>query len=103
MKPYRMARESPSQQARPAHCRRTGPGRGRGRGVGVVWGVVGMGVFAALSALGEAVTFRELCARLVQLDEATRCEPEKAHAEVYARQLSRQTELTSRLHGAGYL
>ena len=70
---------------------------------GAALGAAVQAAFAALSAQGQATTFRELCGRLVQLDEPTRCEPEKAHAEVYSRQLSRQTELTSRLHAAGYL
>jgi xylulokinase len=70
---------------------------------GAALGAAVQAAFAWYSAQGESKTFRELCGRLVRLDESTRCEPQAVHREVYDRQMSRQTELTSRMHDAGYL
>jgi hypothetical protein len=48
-------------------------------------------------------TFRELCARIVKLDEATRAEPQEERRAVYNHLLARQGDLTRRLHAVGYL
>ena len=49
------------------------------------------------------MTFRELCARIVKLDESTRAKPETGSKDLYADLLTRQGDLTRRLHAAGYL
>ncbi len=59
--------------------------------------------YACLIAEGKQATFRELCARIVKLDEATRARPNTEHKDLYASLLTRQGDLTRRLHGAGYL
>ncbi len=70
---------------------------------GAALGAAIQGAFASLTAHGQTATFRELCARIVQLDAKTRCEPDSAHRDTYASMLGRQTEMTRRLHTAGYL
>ncbi len=70
---------------------------------GAALGAAIQGGFAWHAANAKPVTFRELCARIVKLDPATRAEPNEAHREVYARLLTRQGDLTRRLHTAGYL
>lgn len=59
--------------------------------------------FAHVSASGHPTTFRELCTRIVKLDPATRAEPNDDHKEVYAQLLTKQSDLTRRMHAAGYL
>ncbi len=59
--------------------------------------------YACLIAEGKQTTFRELCARIVVLDETTRAKPNADHKELYADLLTRQTDLTRRLHAVGYL
>ena len=54
-------------------------------------------------ATGRSTTFRELCQRIVKLDESTRTLPEEEHRELYSSLLTRQGDLTRRLHAAGYL
>jgi hypothetical protein len=39
----------------------------------------------------------------VKLDEVTRCKPDEDTRETYAKLLTRQSDLTKRLHTAGYL
>jgi xylulokinase len=66
---------------------------------------------AALGAAIQAVdahaegrhSYEELCARLVDLDESTRCHPDPVAAAHYDEQLQRQTELTGRLQQTGWL
>ena len=70
---------------------------------GAALGAAIQGGFAQQSATGQSVTFRELCKRLVQLDESTRAEPNEAHKATYLEALTRQGDLTRRLHAAGYL
>jgi xylulokinase len=70
---------------------------------GAALGAAIQGAFASLTAHGQTATFRELCARIVQLDAKTRCEPDSANRDTYASMLGRQTEMTRRLHTAGYL
>jgi len=59
--------------------------------------------YACLIAEGKQATFRELCGRIVKLDESTRAKPNADHRELYATLLTRQGDLTRRLHTAGYL
>ncbi len=70
---------------------------------GAALGSAVQAAYAWHSAQGKPVTFRDLCQRIVEVDTQTRCEPELDNSELYKRQLSRQGELTSRLHTAGYL
>ena len=70
---------------------------------GAALGAAIQGGFAQQMATGQSVTFRELCKRLVILDEDTRAEPNAAHRETYVDALTRQGDLTRRLHAAGYL
>ena len=51
----------------------------------------------------ERVSYEQLCARLVTLDESTRCKPNAENAALYAAQLERQMELTGRLNQTGWL
>ena len=61
------------------------------------------GAYACYIANGQQATFRDLCARMVKLDDETRCEPIADHREIYTQALTRQGDLTRRLHAAGYL
>ena len=70
---------------------------------GAALGAAIQGGFAQQMATGQSITFRELCKRLVVLDEDTRVEPREATAETYREALTRQGDLTRRLHAAGYL
>jgi xylulokinase len=70
---------------------------------GAALGAAVQGGYASLAANGQPVTFRELCGRIVKLDAKTRCEPTEASREIYIQALSRQTDLTRRMHAAGYL
>lgn len=54
-------------------------------------------------ANGRSASLRSITQRLVRLDEDTRCEPNAKSARIYRDMLGRQTELTRRLHAAGYL
>jgi len=47
--------------------------------------------------------FRDLAKKHVKLDESTRCKPDDGPKETYARLLAKQSDLTKRLHAAGYL
>jgi xylulokinase len=49
------------------------------------------------------VSYETLCARLVTLDESTRCKPNAENAALYAAQLEKQMELTGRLNQTGWL
>lgn len=70
---------------------------------GAALGAAIQGAFAWHAANGEAVTFRALCARIVEVDPATRSEPAEDAQEVYSSMLARQSDLTRRLHAAEYL
>ena len=70
---------------------------------GAALGAALQGGFAWHAASGTPTTFRDLCARLVKLDPSTRAEPVAEHREIYAQALTRQSDLTRRLHAAGYL
>ena len=63
------------------------------------------------AALGAAIqaahvvtkqSYGALCAKLVELDESTRCKPNATNAALYAAQLDRQMELTGRLQHTGW-
>jgi xylulokinase len=70
---------------------------------GAALGAAIQGGYAFLVANGQPATFRELCARIVTIDASTRAEPNEAHREIYMSLLSRQADLTRRMHAAGYL
>ena len=70
---------------------------------GAALGAAIQGAYATLAATGKATTFRDLCGRIVKLDESTRAEPDADHKELYAQFLTRQGDITRRLHAAGYL
>lgn len=70
---------------------------------GAALGAAIQGAYAALMATGKNTTFRELCDRIVKLDESTRAKPRGELKELYAALLTRQGDLTRRLHAAGYL
>lgn len=66
----------------------------------------GAGLGAAIQAAhaaGESQSYTELCARLVAVDESSRCLPDAGNAEFYAAQLDRQTKLTRDLAAANWL
>ena len=70
---------------------------------GAALGAAIQGAYACLIAHGQQATYRDLCAKIVKLDGSTRCEPDSANREVYTQTLTRQGDLTRRLHAAGYL
>ncbi|NBV84815.1 MAG: xylulokinase [Verrucomicrobia bacterium] len=70
---------------------------------GAALGAAIQAAYAWHAAHGKPLTFRDLCARLVQLDISTRCLPKDSNAEVYGPLLSRQTDMTQRLHSTGLL
>lgn len=70
---------------------------------GAALGAAIQGAYATLIATGKSATFRELCERIVKLDDSTRAKPHTEHKESYAELLTRQGDLTRRLHAAGYL
>ncbi len=70
---------------------------------GAALGAALQAAYARAATEGKPTTFRELSARLVTLDESTRCKPSDESREVYSRVLGRQSDLTKRLHTAGYL
>jgi xylulokinase len=70
---------------------------------GAALGAAIQGGYATLIATGKTATFRELCAQIVKVDEASRAKPHTEHKEMYAELLTRQGDLTRRLHAAGYL
>jgi xylulokinase len=70
---------------------------------GAALGAAIQGAYACQMAIGQQPTFRDLCARIVKLDAGTRCEPDGDHKEMYTQLLTRQGDLTRRMHAAGYL
>ena len=70
---------------------------------GAALGAAIQGAYACMVANGAQATFRDLCARIVQLDDSTRCEPDTESREIYTHALTRQGDLTRRLHAAAYL
>jgi xylulokinase len=59
--------------------------------------------YAQANEHGETISYEALCAKLVTLDESTRCKPNAANARQYAEQLERQMDLTGRLQQTGWL
>ncbi len=59
--------------------------------------------FVACRESGHAVTLSELCARLVRIDDASRCAPDAGRHGLYAAQLDRQMKLTRNLQSGGWL
>jgi xylulokinase len=70
---------------------------------GAALGAAIQGAYACFIANGQQATFRELCARIVKLDDETRCSPDAKNLDVYTKALTRQGDLTRRMHSAGYL
>lgn len=64
---------------------------------------LGAAIQAAYVQAGGKTTYEKLCAKLVELDESTRCKPDPENAAMYAKQLDRQMELTGRLQQTGWL
>ena len=64
---------------------------------------LGSAIQAAYAFAGGSTSYDDLCARLVALDESTRCKPDADAAAHYAGQLERQMELTGRLQQTGWL
>ncbi len=70
---------------------------------GAALGAALQAAYAFAAAEGKPVRFRDLAKKHVKLDESTRCKPDDDAREIYARVLARQSDLTKRLHAAGYL
>ena len=70
---------------------------------GAALGAAVQACWAAEAASGNPVQLPVLAERLVKLDEQTRCQPNRDSADLYQTLLARQTDLTRRLHAAGYL
>jgi xylulokinase len=70
---------------------------------GAALGAALQAAYACAAAEGKPTRFRELAEKHVKLDETTRCEPDADTRETYAKLLTRQSDLTKRLHTAGYL
>ncbi|MEQ1851721.1 MAG: FGGY-family carbohydrate kinase, partial [Chthoniobacteraceae bacterium] len=70
---------------------------------GAALGAALQAAYACGAAEGKPTRYRDLAPKYVKLDESTRCKPNEAAREIYARQLAQQSDLTKRLHSAGYL
>jgi xylulokinase len=70
---------------------------------GAALGAALQAAYACAAAEGKPTRFRDLAGQYVTLDESTRCKPNDATREIYAKQLARQSDLTKRLHAGGYL
>jgi xylulokinase len=70
---------------------------------GAALGAAIQAAYACQAAQGKPVTFRELTAQIVKLADSTRAKPRAEHKELYADLLTRQGDLTRRMHAAGYL
>jgi xylulokinase len=70
---------------------------------GAALGAALQAAYASQAALGSPTTFRSLAEKFVKLDEQTRARPEAEHKELYTELLTRQGDLTRRLHAADYL
>jgi len=64
---------------------------------------LGSAIQAAYAQAGGKESYEDLCARLVTLDESTRCAPNAENHELYKAQLDRQMDLTGRLQQTGWL
>jgi xylulokinase len=70
---------------------------------GAALGAALQAAYACSAAEGQPIRFRDLADKCVILDEDSRCKPEDDHREIYAKLLTRQSDLTKRLRNAGYL
>ena len=70
---------------------------------GAALGAAIQAAYACQAAQGKPVTFRDLTAKIVKLDDSTRAKPHAENKELYADLLTRQGDLTRRMHAAGYL
>ena len=70
---------------------------------GAALGAALQAAYASAAVDGAPTRFRDLAEKYVTLDEATRCKPSESATEIYTKKLGRQTDLTKRLHTAGYL
>ncbi len=70
---------------------------------GAALGAALQAAYAVAAAEGKPIRFRDLTKKHVKLDESTRCKPDDGNKETYARLLAKQSDLTKRLHAAGYL
>jgi xylulokinase len=70
---------------------------------GAALGAALQAAYASQAALGHPTTFRELSEKFVKLDESTRAKPNSDHKGLYTELLTRQGDLTRRLHAADYL
>jgi xylulokinase len=78
----------------PTVCMKSSEGAALGAAVQACW--------AHEHASGRPVKLAQLTERAVKLDEKTRSEPEREAVEIYQGLLARQTDLTRKLHAAGY-
>jgi xylulokinase len=70
---------------------------------GAALGAALQAAYASAVVDGQPTRFRDLAEKYVILDEETRCQPNEDATEIYTKKLGRQTDLTKRLHAAGYL
>jgi xylulokinase len=78
----------------PTVCLQSAEGAALGAAIQAAW--------AFERANGKALPLRQLTDHLVKLDEKTRSEPDAESVEIYKQLLTRQTDLTRRLHAAGF-
>ena len=70
---------------------------------GAALGAALQAAYASAAVDGQPTRFRDLAEKFVILDEQTRCKPREDATAVYTKMLGRQSDLTKRLHAAGYL
>lgn len=70
---------------------------------GAALGAALQAAYASHVATGQTTTFRNLAEKFVRLDESTRAKPNSDHKDLYTELLTRQGDLTRRLHAADYL
>ena len=70
---------------------------------GAALGAAVQAAFALQKRDGKAKNIEELTARLVALDESTRCKPNANNASLYAERMEKLSGLTRRLHEVEYL
>jgi xylulokinase len=78
----------------PAVCLKSSEGAALGAAIQAYWGHE--------HANGRPVKLSQLTERLVKLDENSRAEPEREAVEIYQGLLARQSDLTRKLHAAGF-
>ena len=70
---------------------------------GAALGAALQAAYASAAVDGQPTRFRDLAEKFVVLDEQTRCKPDDDAKGIYSKMLGRQSDLTKRLHAAGYL